>query len=198
MGAIEQLGAQVVAAVEALGRSLSPSSRKSTSSSRKTERRRAVGYCENPGCAEYLKGVFLFHRSKDEYKKFCCTHCRKKGFVEFETGGYTGNPDRFKEVRVEFNFSPGSKKYLLIAIVRDENLWGRTGVYTLHSPLIRTEKRALKTAEAILGNLNRRGIADTGGVEGTGEVVISLDDSREEFMHRLDILAEELKKSNLV
>jgi len=126
-----------------------------------TKMKRGVGYCENTDCEDYAKGVF----DCEDYAKgvfllnhgdtFYCPRCRQLGKVEKERGFYTGNTDIFKEVRVEYNFDPINSLYREIAIVRDESLWGRNNVYTLQSPLIKTEKRALKVAEAILANLNR-------------------------------------------
>ena len=95
---------------------------------------------------------------------------RQLGKVEKERGFYTGNADVFKEVRVEYNFDPINTVYREIAIVRDESLWGRNNVYTLQSPLIKTEKRALKVAEAILANLNRyRGLLNSDDIPRTTE-----------------------------
>ena len=119
--------------------------------------KRGVGYCENTDCEDYAKGVFLLNHGDTFY----CPRCRQLGKVEKERGFYTGNSDIFKEVRVEYNFDPINGVYREIAIVRDESLWGRNNVYTLQSPLIKTEKRALKVAEAILANLNRyRGLLE--------------------------------------
>jgi hypothetical protein len=119
--------------------------------------RRGVGYCENSQCEDYVKGVFLLNHGDTFY----CPRCRQLGKIENERGFYTGYSDIFKEVRVEYNFDPINNLYREIAIVRDESLWGRNNVYTLQSPLIKTEKRALKVAEAILANLNRyRGLMD--------------------------------------
>ncbi len=119
--------------------------------------KRGVGYCENTDCEDYAKGVFLLNHGDTFY----CPRCRQLGKVEKERGFYTGNSDVFKEVRVEYNFDPINGVYREIAIVRDESLWGRNNVYTLQSPLIKTEKRALKVAEAILANLNRyRGLLE--------------------------------------
>jgi hypothetical protein len=71
-------------------------------------------------------------------------------------------------------------------------------VYTLQSPLIRTEKRALKVAEAILANLNRcPDIAFSPEVPNTTEVVLSLDDSADEFSRKLAALADEWERSGL-
>jgi ribosomal protein S27AE len=113
--------------------------------------KRGVGYCENTDCEDYAKGVFLLNHGDTFY----CPRCRQLGKVEKERGFYTGNTDIFKEVRVEYNFDPINTVYREIAIVRDESLWGRNNVYTLQSPLIKTEKRALKVAEAILATISR-------------------------------------------
>ena len=134
--------------------------------------KRGVGYCENTDCEDYAKGVFLLNHGDTFY----CPRCRQLGKVEKERGFYTGNSDIFKEVRVEYNFDPINGVYREIAIVRDESLWGRNNVYTLQSPLIKTEKRALKVAEAILANLNRyRGLLNGDDIPRTTEIIRSLD-----------------------
>ncbi len=156
--------------------------------------KRAIGYCTKTNCEDYAKGVFLLNHGDTFY----CPRCRQLGKVEKERGFYTGNSDIFKEVRVEYNFDPINSVYREIAIVRDESLWGRNNVYTLQSPLIKTEKRALKVAEAILANLNRyRGLTGGDEIPSTREVLLSLDDSSEMFYQKLAQLAEEWKKSSL-
>ena len=135
--------------------------------------KRGVGYCENTDCEDYAKGVFLLNHGDTFY----CPRCRQLGKVEKERGFYTGNSDIFKEVRVEYNFDPINGVYREIAIVRDESLWGRNNVYTLQSPLIKTEKRALKVAEAILANLNRyRGLLNGDDIPRTTEIILSFDE----------------------
>jgi ribosomal protein S27AE len=135
-----------------------------------TNMKRGVGYCENTDCEDYAKGVFLLNHGDTFY----CPRCRQLGKVEKERGFYTGNTDIFKEVRVEYNFDPINSLYREIAIVRDESLWGRNNVYTLQSPLIKTEKRALKVAEAILANLNRyRGLLNGDDIPRTTEIILS-------------------------
>ncbi len=150
--------------------------------------KRGVGYCENTDCEDYAKGVFLLNHGDTFY----CPRCRQLGKVEKERGFYTGNSDIFKEVRVEYNFDPINGVYREIAIVRDESLWGRNNVYTLQSPLIKTEKRALKVAEAILANLNRyRGLLNGDDIPRTTEIILSFDDPFEEFSRKLQQLSPE-------
>ena len=110
--------------------------------------RRGVGYCMNTGsievegCEEYAKGVFLLNHGDNFY----CPRCRHLGTVVKETGTavYGGGNAPFKEVRCEFNYDPCTEKFREIAIDRDEAIWGTGSKYTLLSPLIKTEKRALK------------------------------------------------------
>ena len=156
--------------------------------------KRAVGYCENIGCNDYAKGVFLLNHSPN----FLCPNCREQGHIEREVGFYTGNSDIFKEVRVEFNFDPISKVYLEIGIVRDDSLPGAHNVYTLQSPLIKTEQRSLKVAEALLSNLNRyRGLLSDGDIPQTTEILLSFDDPFNSFKEKCRQLGEELAQSNL-
>ena len=88
--------------------------------------------------------------------------------------------------------------YREIGIVRDESLWGRNNVYTLQSPLIKTEKRALKVAEAILANLNRyRGLLNGDDIPRTTEIILSFDDPFDEFSRKLKQLSKEWEASGL-
>ena len=156
--------------------------------------RRGVGYCRDGGCEEFGRGVFLLNHEGD----FDCPSCSRRGRVERERGTYQLFGELFKEVRVEYGFDPAVGSYRDVAIVRDVSIWGRSNVYTLQSPLIRTEKRALKVAEAILANLNRcPKAALDGGIPNTSEVVLSLDDPREEFSFKLEQLAKDWEQSGL-
>ena len=156
--------------------------------------RRGVGYCEDTGCEEFGRGVFLLNHEGD----FHCPVCRRAGRVEREKGSRAGEGRQFKEVRVEYGFDPVAGVYRDVAIVQDVSLWGRQNVYTLQSPLIRTEKRALKVAEAILANLNRApDLALEDRIPNTTEVVISLDDPLDEFTRKLRQLAQEWEQSGL-
>ncbi len=156
--------------------------------------KRGVGYCENADCEDYAKGVFLLNHCDT----LCCPRCRQLGKVEQERGFCTGNSDIFQEVRVEYNFDPIHGMYHEIAIVRDESLWGRNNVYTLQSPLMKTEKRALNVAEAILANLNRYpGLLSGDDIPQTTEIILSFDDDFEEFSGRLKQLSKEWEASGL-
>ena len=75
---------------------------------------------------------------------------------------------------------------------------GRNNVYTLQSPLIKTEKRALKVAEAILANLNRyRGLLNGDDIPRTTEIILSFDEPFEEFEKKLTQLSKEWEASGL-
>ena len=112
---------------------------------------RAAGFCLRPSCTEYARCIFLVCQEKS----FHCPECHQKGHIETERGFSTGNSPLLKEVRVEYGYDPVMGRYRNVAIVRDENLVGDHRVFTLFSPTVQSEKRALKVAEAALGNLSR-------------------------------------------
>ena len=159
-----------------------------------TAMKRGVGYCENTDCEDYAKGIFLLNHGDT----FHCPRCARLGHTEKEQGIHTGDSDIFKEVRVEYNFDPINRVYREIAIIRDESLWGRNNTYTMQSPLIKTERRALKVGEAILSNLNRyRGLLVDGEIPRAVEHVISFDDSLPELSRKLGELAEQWKSAEV-
>lgn len=153
--------------------------------------RRGVGYCENVECQDYLKGVFLINHGETFY----CPSCRHYGMVVQEVGSADNSHEIFKEVRVEYNYDPSRKVYQEIGIVRDDSVPFPANIYVLRSPLIKTEKRALKVAEAILSSLQRFGIQD--GTPRQDETVLYFDDSREEFSQKLQALRANLENSYL-
>jgi hypothetical protein len=159
--------------------------------------RRAVGYCQKDQCDDYAKGVFLLNHGQT----FLCPRCREDGEIAPEVGAYTGTSDVFKEVRVEYNYCAVNHEFREIAIVRDESLWGRCNTYVLKSPLIKTERRALKVAEAILSNLNKfsRCLADlnSGEVPTTLETILNFDQDMATFKSNLAKFAKELEASPL-
>jgi len=164
--------------------------------------KRAVGYCVNvgqkgkPGCDEFTKGGFLLNHGET----FCCPHCRMEGKLVPEQGYSNAvNDAPFKECRVEYNYDPIGGRFQEIAIVRDESLWGSGSSYTLLSPLIKTEKRALKVAESILANLQRyRGTTGVDEIPRTTEIILSFDDDFDEFQRKVQKLGEEWEHSKLV
>jgi ribosomal protein S27AE len=148
------------------------------------------------GCEDYAKGVFLLNHGNTFY----CPRCRIIGLMVKETGraDFGSNNAPFKEVRCEFNYDPCSKKFREIAIVRDEAIWGTGSKYTLLSPLIKTEKRALKVAEAILANLQRySGLVEGDDIPRSTEVIVSLDDDLEVVTKKLSALGKLWEESTL-
>ena len=156
--------------------------------------KRGVGYCQQTRCEDFSKGVFLLNHGDTFY----CPRCRVRGHVEQERGFHVGEGEVFKETRVEYNYDPIHNVYREIAIVRDDSLWGQCNVYTLQSPLIRTEKRALKVAEAILANLNReRNLLGQGEIPVTHEFLLTFDDEMPEFKRKLALFGDMLANSPL-
>ncbi len=156
--------------------------------------KRAVGYCEEVDCEDYAKGVFLLNHGDIFY----CPRCREIGAVVAERGSHSAKDGvSFKEVRVEFNYDPINKRFKEIGIVRDESIWGSGGTYTLLSPLIKTEKRALKVAEAILANLQRYADILGDDIPRTSETIVSFDDDIDIFTDKLKLLGAEWENSNL-
>lgn len=113
--------------------------------------KRAIGICRNQACVDYNKDMLLINHGDE----FACPKCKALGRYKLEIG-LTENLTslNFYQVRVEFNYDPDLDIYRSIAIVTDETMPKEGGnVYTFKSALIRTDKRALKVAETILGNL---------------------------------------------
>jgi ribosomal protein S27AE len=136
--------------------------------------KRAVGYCENIYCEDFGKGVFLLNHGDTFY----CPRCRDLGFVETEVSVDDDTHDGlYKTVRVEFNFNVCNKTYPEVAIVDIPELT-EGGTYTIKSPLIRTEQRALKVAESVIGHVNsgKKNLRDM-----DSQTLMSMDGTREEF-----------------
>jgi hypothetical protein len=102
-------------------------------------------------------------------------------------------------VRVAFNhwFAKG---YQGVATVRDDTLQGQGNVYTYRAPTCRTEKRALKIAEGIFGNLSRRPRSqwDEPPDLTKEELILSWDEDPELVALRCNQLYETLAQSTLV
>jgi len=147
------------------------------------------------GCEDYAKGVFLLNHGDSFY----CPRCRNLGMVVKEVGNAEVNGTApFKEVRVEFNYDPCTRQFREIAIVRDEAIWGTGSKYTLMSPLIKTEKRALKVAEAVLANLQRYAELVGGDeIPRSTEVVLTFDDDLNVFAEKMKKLGDSWEQSSL-
>ncbi len=112
---------------------------------------RGAGYCVNKECFDFGRRTFIVGPGDG----FSCPFCEQDGKVMKERGFYSGKSDIYNEVRVEYGFDVERSCYREIARVRDESVLGRHNVYTLQSPLIDSEEKALRVAEVILSNLNR-------------------------------------------
>ena len=157
--------------------------------------KRGVGFCGNAECEDFSKGVFLLNHGTTFY----CPRCRGLGEIVPEHGHTDNDHQVFREAHVHFNYEPIEKRYREIAIVKDNSLpEGDANAYHLFSPLIRTEVRALKVAEAILGNLNRyQGLLDGDGIPRTTEVLLSFDDEMSDFSSKLKKLSKEWEASGV-
>ena len=158
---------------------------------------RAIGICRNRECDEYNKDVFLINHG-DFYD---CPRCKVAGIYQKEQGLTLNTTSLdFYQVRVEFNYDPNENRFRGVAVVTDESMPKDGGnVYTLKSALIRTEKRALEVATALLGNLMHADsrVFDGSGIGRPKEHVLYFDNPRELFQIELDVLARELENSRL-
>jgi len=148
--------------------------------------KRAVGFCNDPECEDYMKGVFLLNHTPP----FACPACRKIGFMVPETGESEGKSRYWKEVRVEFNYDPLTRSYRDIAIIKDNSLEGTHNVYRLYSPLVKTEKRALKIAEGLLAALQGHPYFEGEFVPLSRDRVLNFCDPIDKFRRDLNILAK--------
>jgi len=140
---------------------------------------KAVGYCENLTCEDYVKGIFLLNQSHNT--SFYCPRCRQRGFKETESRILNpGDVGLWREVQFEYNFDPLTKLYTEKATVTDESLPLTAGWLLVKSPLVKTETRALKLAEGYLSALCFRGTADT-----SFETILDLNQTKEDFKKKL-------------
>lgn len=148
-------------------------------------RNRAVGYCTNLNCRSNHLGTFLL----GDVERFNCASCRQWGKAVAEHGEITdGKGDTFKSVKVRFNYDSLNDHYREIAIVRNESLYGSHSTYTFSSPLVKTERRALKIAESILGNLTLNpAAAAEGQILRTVETIITFDRPIAIVKHQLEM-----------
>ena len=112
-----------------------------------------------------------------------------------EHGTFTSNHEVFREVRVEYDYDPIQKKYKCIAILADEGM-DEGDVYTLFSPLIKTDKRALKVAEGLLATLSYS-LPEEGAVPTHTEQTLDLNSPLAEFVQQLGQHAKRWRQSSL-
>ena len=111
---------------------------------------RGVGYCYNNQCDEFMKGVFLLNYGT----MFYCPGCRQNGEIAGEQRlDYPTDEGLYTKVEIHYNYQPDRREYVERAIVQINGM-PTFGVFIMKSPLIKTERRALKVAETILCALN--------------------------------------------
>ena len=149
-----------------------------------TPKTRGAGYCLNEACSEYHSKIFVMNVRTGDL--FSCPKCQVLGWTETENGVYKGEGEFFREVQVEFDFDPATRVYKSVAIVRDNNIESGM-IYVMRSPLITTEKRALKLAESMLSGLNVYNSRSPEGVPDSLERI--LDVNSDTFHANLKTLA---------
>lgn len=157
--------------------------------------KRSVGYCVHMGCPLYSQGAFLLNHHK---KTFECPRCKRAGQIQHESGYAQNVQPIFKEVRLSFDYNPANCIYRTIAVIIDESLTGLHNVYHYASPMIKTEKQALKSAESMLATLNQMTeLPVRDELPNWYESRISWDDSPEIYEKRLVEWSESLKGTPL-
>lgn len=146
---------------------------------------RAVGFCREAHCQDFLKGVFLLNHGLTFY----CPSCRCMGEIVPE--GRTDCPTDsglYTSVEVEFDYNPADRAYKARAIVKMNGAM-QAGTYKLSSPLIKTENRALKIAEQLLCGLNAGLPKD----RLSQEKLLTFDCSLDDFKAQMEDLEEYVK-----
>lgn len=152
---------------------------------------KAVGYCTQESCGERYRGVFCINHNSDN---FWCPACRQTGFLVTERVTVKNENPLFGEVRVEWKYDPEYREYCGLTVVRRHFPieWGTDfNVYTLYSPLIRTEKRSTNCATAVLGHLDYTPIEEilSGETVRAREQIMDLDCTREEWQRQIKELS---------
>lgn len=167
------------------------------------EANRAVGYCLNRSCKDFLRsGVLLGFTSN----RYFCSVCREMGAFIPESFAWKGEGGPVREARVEYNFDPEPLTrgrpgdFLNAAVVRNDSLIDVAGrSFTFYSMLIRTEKRALSVAESILSNLNTyQDLSQISLVKLCSETTIHIDAEKGKFLKECADLGDRLRLSTLV
>jgi hypothetical protein len=160
---------------------------------------RGVGYCENVECNDYLKGTFLMLH---EGPTFTCSACSTKSTHILAERGIVDRDGSvpFACIKVEYSYCPVQKRYLEMAIVRDDSYSGPSGTYTVQNPLCRTPMRATKIAEAMLNVINEGVILDEdlSNTPRSHERILSFDKPMAEFRIDLEALEHRLMDNSFL
>ena len=155
--------------------------------------KRSVGICYGPNCAQFARPVFLLNQ-----ETFNCPACKLSGEVVHEVSRSENSSRIYKEVRVEFDYNPIEKCFAQTAVVRDESLWGRNNAFHYSTPLVKTQKQALRMAEGMLAALNQLGEnTSTDEMPRYSETRLDWDESLPLFKSNCNHWGESLKDSPL-
>jgi len=92
-------------------------------------------------------------------------------------------------LRVEFNFDPITQTYRDVAIVIDHSLDNSHNVYRMKTPLVKTDRRALRIAESLLATLHQTSGLEQGEIPRSTERTINFSDSLDEIKGQLKEMA---------
>ena len=109
--------------------------------------RQGIGYCRNPDCKSVNQAIFVTDR-EDSYR---CQGCYLVGRIVLESGSFSNKTPYVRMVRVEYNYDTTQERYRSLAALWDPEIEEeRTNVYTIKSPIIKSEKGAFRVAESVL------------------------------------------------
>ena len=157
---------------------------------------RGAGFCVQMDCIDYHKGVFLL----DHKGQFFCSRCRKLGKKVMEYGVSDNDTSLdFWQVRLEYGYDIETDSYRSIVIISDEEMPKEGNRYTLYNPLLKTDKRAILTAEALLGTLMMAdsSIFAKGYIPTNMTINLDFDQPLTEVKSRLEDFSNVIKQSRL-
>jgi len=152
---------------------------------------RGVGYCHNQNCIDFVKGVFVMSYT---VHPVYCNKCKREIEVVAERRDSAREDVIYASVEVDFDYNPMESRYMSKAIVSIEpKIRGET--YHYSSPLVKTEKRALKIAESLINIINTGYFTNDSSI--SEESVLDLSKPDDEFkadLYRLDKLLKERER----
>lgn len=151
---------------------------------------KGVGYCYNGNCPNFLSGLFVMNYSGNPNY---CPKCRREVEVVVEVRDRVKEDVIYSSVEVSFDYNAVERRYMYRAIVAIEpKINGE--MYHYSSPLVRTEKRALKIGESLINIINTGYFVNDGTAE---ETVLSLDKPHDEFeadLSKLDKILQDRER----
>jgi hypothetical protein len=119
---------------------------------------RALGRCPNSSCQGYNKILFI-PCTRDNYGKICSVCGRERDIVKEHSRKTDTHNGVYRKVIVYSAYDFKEKIYRCQAIVEDEALEG--GTLEVWTPMVPTERKALKMAESLFAAINLTGTLTT-------------------------------------